>query len=158
MTLQRACIWFLALMTLVSAQRTHHAHSPEDFAQRNLNTIRKIYNTTIHPNNEAFIAAGASAIPPGLFNANASGRITPVGNFSGFEDSVEYFFGLTPLPQAPLWATWTEASIVSFTSGCPEVASSVVYGKTTGVNPNAGSYGQYITTIKQVRRCADSQV
>jgi hypothetical protein len=97
-----------------------------------------------------FIAEGASAIPAGLFNGNATGRITPIGNFSGFEDTVEYFFGLTPPPQAPLYDTWTEADVVSFTSGCPEVASSVVYGRTTGVNSSASTYGQYITTIKQV--------
>ncbi|MCJ1243216.1 hypothetical protein MMC30_000413 [Trapelia coarctata] len=150
MPLQRVCIWLLALVTLVSSHHPAYGHSTGDFAQRNLDTIQKIYNTTIYPNNQAFIAKGAVAIPSGLFSANASGRITPVGNFSGFEDSVEYFFGLTPPPQAPLWDTWTSFEIRSFTSGCPEVASSVVYGKTTGVNPNASSYGQHITTIKQI--------
>ncbi|MCJ1281317.1 hypothetical protein MMC26_000636 [Xylographa opegraphella] len=118
---------------------------------RNLNTIQKIYNMSTYPNNQAFIANGSSAIPSGLFNENASGRITPIGNFTGFEDSVEYFFGLTPPPQAPVWDTWTSAKIVSYTSGCPEVASSVVYGTTTGVNPDVPeTYGKYISTIKQI--------
>ena len=122
-----------------------------NFQDRNLNTIQKIYNTSTYPNNQAFILNGSSAIPPGLFNENASGRIAPIGNFTGFEDSVEYFFGLTPPPQAPVWDTWTSAKVVSYTSGCPEVASSVVYGTTTGVNPDVPeTYGKYISTIKQV--------
>ena len=122
-----------------------------DFQARNLRTIQRIYNTTIHPNNQAFLQFGASAVPKGLFNKHASGRINPIGNFTGFEDSVEYFFGLTPQPQSPLFDTWTKADIVSFTSGCPEVASSIVHGETTGINPNASSFGKKITTIKQVR-------
>ena len=43
---------------------------------------------TIFPNNQAFINNGPSAVPAGLFSENAKGRITPIGNFSGFEDSV----------------------------------------------------------------------
>ena len=39
---------------------------------------------------------------------------------------------------------------MSFSSGCPEVASSVVYGETTGVNPNASTFGKVVTTLKQV--------
>lgn len=150
-----ACL--LALTTLVSCQHIVSRHPSVDFAQRNLNTIKRIYNTTIYPHNQDFVTHGAVAIPSGLFNVNASGRITPIGNFTGFEDSVEYFFGLTPTSQAPLWATWTSFEVVSFTSGCPEVASSVVYGKTTGVNPNASTFGQHVTTIKQVRQCAASK-
>ena len=124
--------------------------SPGNFHQRNLETIQKIYNLTIYPHNQDFLQRGAAAIPDGLFSKNATGRITPIGNFTGFQDSVEYFFGLTPQPQAPLYATWTDAKIVSFSSGCPEVASSVVYGATNGVNPNTTSYGKTVTTIKQV--------
>ena len=128
-----------------------------NFQTRNYNTIKAIYNTTIYPNNQEFIKHGVSAIPKGLFNDKASGRISPIGNFSGLEDSVEYFFGLTPPPQAPLFGTWTEAKLVSFTSGCPEVAASVVYGKTTGVNPNfTATYGKTISTIKQVRYSSQS--
>ena len=122
-----------------------------NWQQRNYDTIAAIYNETIYPNNQAFIETGISAIPPKLFSPNAAGRITPIGNFSGFEDSVEYFFGLTPPVQAPLYDTWTKATITHFTSGCPEVASSVVLGETTGVNPNfTDTYGKKITTIKQV--------
>ena len=127
------------------------AHSDHGlWQQRNYDTIRSIYNLTIYPNNLEFLNNGVKAVPNGLFAPNATGRISPIGNFSGFEDSVEYFFGLTPPIQAPLYDTWTNAKIVSFSSGCPEVASSVVYGETTGVNPNATTYGKKITTIKQI--------
>lgn len=142
---------FSVLLAFVSLRLCHSSNHPHDNWQlRNFQTIQKIYNTTIYPNSQEFMKHGLSAIPPGLFSQNASGRISPVGNFSGFEDSVEYFFGLTPIPQPPLFNTWTRADIISFTSGCPEVASSVVYGLTTGVNPNASSYGKPQTTIKQV--------
>lgn len=122
-----------------------------NWQQRNYNTISTLYNTTIYPNNQPFIAKGLTALPKGLFNVNATGRISPVGNFSGIDDTVEYFFGLTPPVQPPLYDTWTKAQIVSFSSGCPEVASSVVYGETTGVNPNASTFGQKVSTVKQVR-------
>ena len=125
-------------------------HVPSSWAQRNYETVRNIYNMTIFPHNQAFITRGIEAVPAGLFATNASGRITPVGNFTGFEDSVEYFFGLTPIPQAPLFDTWTNARIVSFSSECPQVASSVVYGDVSGVSPNATTYGKKITTIKQI--------
>ena len=123
-----------------------------DYERRNFKTIQKIYNTTIHPNNQEFLRVGSSAVASGLFNQKAAGRITPIGNFSGFEDSVEYFFGLTPPAQFPLFDTWTKAEIVSFSSGCPEVATSIVHGETTGINPNASTFGKKVTTIKQVRR------
>lgn len=144
-------VYHLSLVMCVSCMHVVGKNSCLDFAQRNLNTIKRIYNTTIYPHNQAFVTHGAGAIPSGLFSRNASGRITPVGNFTGFEDSAEYFFGLTPTPQAPLWDTWTSFEVKSFTSGCPEVASSVVYGKTTGINPNASTFGLRVTTIKQVR-------
>ena len=137
---------FLLLATFGSC----HSQNVTNWQQRNYNTIKSIYNTTIYPNNEAFLKSGSSALPAGLFNENATGRITPIGNFSGYEESVEYFFGLTPPVQAPLFDTWTKADIVSFSSSCPEIASSVVYGETTGVMPNASSFGKVVTTLKQV--------
>ena len=142
----------IALLAAVGESRhPHHVPPSYDFQQRNLDTIQKIYNTTIYPNNQAFIQKGISEIPKGLFNENATGRIAPIGNFSGIDDTAEYFFALNPAPVFPLYDTWTNAKIVSFSSGCPEVASSVVYGATTGVNPNASTYGKTVTTIKQVR-------
>ena len=139
-------ITFLALLAYCGAVVQNYT----SWQQRNYNTINAIYNTTVFPNNQVFLTRGAKAVPNGLFSPNATGRITPVGNFSGFEDSVEYFFGLTPPVQSPLYGTWTKAEIVSFTSGCPEVASSVVYGSTTGVAPNASTFGKEIAKVKQV--------
>lgn len=40
-----------------------------DYAQRNLNTIRRIYNLTVYPNNAPIVAKGAEAVPPGLLYA-----------------------------------------------------------------------------------------
>lgn len=39
------------------------------------------------------------------------------------EDTVEYFFALTPDPAPPTYATWTNATITHFVSECPEVAA-----------------------------------
>ncbi|KUI58470.1 hypothetical protein VP1G_05766 [Cytospora mali] len=67
----------------------------------------------------------------------AAGRITPLGNFTGFQDSIEYFFGLAPVPQATGEGIF-EADVVAFSSECPEVASSVVYLKVGKVNNVTG--------------------
>ncbi|KAL0254840.1 hypothetical protein SLS55_009364 [Diplodia seriata] len=138
-----------------------HAH--EDFAARNLRTIQAIYNLTlgldltqhtkIYPRNAPIIAQGGSAVPPGLFAPEATGRITPLGNFTGFEDSIEYFFGLAPMPQTNAASLGLyEAEVVSFTSGCPEVAASVVYLKGGAVNNVTGGLlpGSPTTTLKQI--------
>ncbi|KAL8790202.1 MAG: hypothetical protein Q9213_000733 [Squamulea squamosa] len=120
------------------------------YKKRNFETISKIYDRTQYPNNLAFIANGSASVPPGLFNEKAQGRITPVGNFSGFDDSTEYFFALAPIPLPPLYGVFSDVRVVEFTSGCPSVASSVVYFRTTVSNPNATNNGQYLTTLKQV--------
>ncbi|KAJ7132669.1 hypothetical protein C8R46DRAFT_923951, partial [Mycena filopes] len=104
---------------------------------------------TIFPANAQIIARGAAAVPAGLFNVNATGRITPVGEFFGFNDSIEYFFGLAPLPSgvAPNGAI-TNATLVQFTSGCPQVAASTVYLTISTINPD-NSTGPFITALKQ---------
>ncbi|KAG7001359.1 hypothetical protein G7Y79_00032g067120 [Physcia stellaris] len=107
--------------------RAASKHKPISFQQRNLNTITALYNRTVYPTNLEFIANGSSSVPKGLFNANVSGRITPIGNFTGFQDSVEYFFALAPIPQSPLYHGFSKAQIVEFSSECPDVAASVVY-------------------------------
>ncbi|KAK5003169.1 hypothetical protein LTR60_006900 [Cryomyces antarcticus] len=116
---------------------------------RNLNTIQSIYNRTVYPTNLVFLANGSASVPAGLFNENATGRITPVGNFSGFEDSVEYFFALAPAARPPTYAAFVKAEIVEFVSECPEVAASTVYFRTQSVHPGAPDDGRYITTLKQ---------
>ena len=93
---------------------------------------------------------GSTAVPPGLFNENATGRITPLGNFTGFIDSIEYFFGLVPTPDPPAYLTISAADVVSFTSGCAEVAASVVYLTISVHNPGAPNHGQFRTKLKQV--------
>ena len=122
-----------------------------NYPQRNLETITAIYNRTVYPENLAFLQNGSASIPAGLFNANATGRISPVGNFSGFQESTEYFFALAPIPQAPTYTAFSKAVIVEFTSGCPEVAASLVYFITSVVNKTSPSYGQYVSTLQQVR-------
>ncbi|KXS94387.1 hypothetical protein AC578_6589 [Pseudocercospora eumusae] len=123
-----------------------------DYAQRNLNTIQKIYNITVYPNNMPIVNEGAKAVPPGLFNEKATGRVNPVGNFSGFDDSIEYFFALAPVPQQEQGLAFYKAEVVEFTSGCPEVASSLVYLRTGHVDPQTGELddSKQKTTLAQV--------
>lgn len=122
-----------------------------DYAKRNLNTIRKIYNLTVYPNNVPIVNKGASAVPPGLFNVNATGRVSPVGNFTGFDDSIEYFFSLAPTPQSEAGLGFYEADVLEFTSGCPEVAASLVYLRTGHVSDNGTlDKTKPTTTLSQV--------
>jgi len=139
---------FSATPTLGLHQNERRNHT--NYAARNLATVQSIYTLATYPNNLGILANGSSAVPPGLFNANASGRVTPLGNFTGFDDSTEYFFALSQPPSAPLYTALTEATIVEFTSGCPEVAASVVYLKSTVVHPNATNNGQYVSTLKEI--------
>lgn len=123
-----------------------------DYAQRNLETIQRIYNLTVYPNNVPIINQGASAVPAGLFDPGATGRVSPVGNFSGFDDSIEYFFALAPTPQAQQGVGIYKADVVEFTSGCPEVAASVVYLRTGKVDPVTGKVDESkpTSTLSQV--------
>ncbi|KAI9684421.1 MAG: hypothetical protein M1829_002231 [Trizodia sp. TS-e1964] len=134
--------------------------------RRNLKTIRSIYDLTVYPNNLALVQKGSSAVPKGLFAENASGRVDPLGNFTGFDDSVEYFYGFlrrvhpsyealskqrqAPLPQPPTYGVFTRADITSFVSGCADVAASVVEFEVSVVNPGAPNNGQHISKLKQV--------
>jgi hypothetical protein len=170
------------------------ARNKATFAHRSIvkshltkSSIQKIYDTVTYPNNIPILQHGANATPPGLLNENgtslpkpittvmlivmiASGRVTPLGNFTGFQDSAEYFFALSPNPgqtgpgiPTPFYGAFTNARLVSFTSGCPEVASSVVYLDTTVVYPHGAAppsggllapapppNGSYISTLKEI--------
>ena len=141
--------WVLVVSSLLSASAQAIA-SRGKFVERNLNTIQSIYNLTVYPNNVPIILHGAGAVPGGLFNEQAIGRIDPVGTFTGFNESVEYFFGLAPLPGPPTNVTISKAEIVEFTSGCPHVASSVVYLVCSAYSPGQPDNGQFIATLKQV--------
>ncbi|KAF7935332.1 uncharacterized protein EAE97_008239 [Botrytis byssoidea] len=120
-------------------------------------SISRIYNTTIYPNNLPVLANGSTATPEGLFSVNATGRISPLGNFTGFDDSTEYFFALSPIPGQtgpgilqPNYNAFTSYELHAFTSGCPEVASTIAYLNTTIVNPGSPSHGKYVTKIKEI--------
>jgi hypothetical protein len=123
-----------------------------DYVARNLKTIQKIYNLTVYPNNVPIVTNGSSAVPPGLFNENAVGRVAPIGNFSGFADSIEYFFSLAPTPQSEQGVGIYQADVVEFTSGCPDIASSVVYLRTGQVDPTTGKVDKSkpTSTLSQV--------
>ncbi|KAL0571009.1 hypothetical protein V5O48_010956 [Marasmius crinis-equi] len=129
------------------AVHIHLVRCAPEYVTRNLKTIQSIYDLTVYPQNVPIIQQGGSAVPSGLFNSNAAGRITPLGNFTGFEDSIEYFFGLAPVPQSnPAGVAIYKAEIAEFTSGCANVATSVVYlhagevdQATGGLKPGAKS-------------------
>ncbi|KAF7300304.1 hypothetical protein HMN09_00913600 [Mycena chlorophos] len=123
-------------------------HKPKpDWYTRNRNTVQAIYNLTVYPNNLVIFSGD---IPPGLFNENATGRIDPVGDFFGFQDSVEYFFGLAPTPtgQAPN-GVFSSADVVEFVSGCPQVAASTVYFTDRTLNAD-NTTGELVSMLKQV--------
>lgn len=126
-----------------------------DFAQRNLDTIRRIYDLTVYPNNYDIVKKGASEVPPGLFSPNTVGRVSPVGEFMGFNDSIEYFFALAPIPSDPEFqgVAIYQADVVEFTSGCPNVAASVVYLRTGKVDAKTGVVDSSVpvSTLSQVR-------
>ena len=45
---------------------------------------------------------------------------------------------------------FTSANITAFSSGCPEVASSVAYLETRVYNPGFPDHNKYLSTLKQV--------
>jgi hypothetical protein len=124
--------------------KSHHA-------KRNLKTISDIYNLTVYPHQVPIITGGAAAVPPGLFNQDVVGRVNPVGDFIGFEHSIEYFFSLAPLPQGnPVSAAITSYQITEFSSACKDVAASVVHLYTSVVNPDSPDNGKALAPLKQV--------
>ncbi|KAJ7894184.1 hypothetical protein B0H14DRAFT_3426953 [Mycena olivaceomarginata] len=128
---------FLPLIIFASAVLS--SASQPSWYKRNFDTIQKIYNLTVFSANTKIIAEGAPAVPPGLFNANTTGR-----------DSFEYFFGLAPLPSgSPPNGAISKATLAEFTSGCPEVAASTVYLTLSTINPD-NSTGPFITILKEI--------
>jgi hypothetical protein len=145
------CIFLACLVPSAwSLPRLGVHHQRPHFAQRNLETVRAIYNLTVFPNQLPILGAGAAGVPPGLFNANATGRVDPVGNFSGFEDSIEYFFALAPVPLAPTFTAISRIEITEFSSACEDVAASVVYLFCHVDNPGSPDHGKELAPLKQV--------
>jgi hypothetical protein len=106
---------------------------------------------TVYPKNAAIIFGGEAAVPKGLFNTNATGRVSPTGEFIGFQESIEYFWGLAPLPSGvPPNGVISNATLTEFSSGCAQVAASTVYLTVSTLNAD-NSTGPYISTLKQVR-------
>ncbi len=120
--------------------------------ERNLQAIRSVYNLTLYPNNIGVHTNSSNAVPAGLFNENATGRISPIGNFTSYQDSIEYFFGLSPVPSDINGNLgFYKADVVEYTSGCPEVAASVVHLYAGEVDIATGAYiGNKTTQLKQV--------
>ena len=79
-------LFFALVASLACSAQT--GYGEPDWSSRNLATITKIYNLTLYPNQLPILSGGGKAVPPGLFNDQASGRISPVGNFTTFEDTV----------------------------------------------------------------------
>jgi hypothetical protein len=122
-----------------------------DFQERNFNTISRIYNLTVFPNQLPIIQRGGAGVPPGLFNKDVVGRVDPVGDFEGFEHSIEYFFALAPLPQGNgASSAITSYKITEFSSACANVAASVVYLFCSVVNPGSPNHGKPLPPLKQV--------
>ena len=136
------------IVMLERGQRFGHTDFKQSMAITNLS---KIYNLTVYPNQLPILQHGAAGVPPGLFNQNTTGRVDPLGNFTGFQDSVEYFFALAPVPQAnPKSQAFSSIQLTEFTSGCPDVAASVVFFFTSVVNLNSSDNGKPLPPLKQV--------
>jgi hypothetical protein len=119
--------------------------------RRNFRTLSKIYNLTVYPNQLPILQHGVAGVPPGLFNQNATGRVDPIGNFTGIADSVEYFFALAPVPQGnPSSQAFSSIQLTEFSSACPDVAASIVFFFTSVVNPNSADNGKALPPLKQV--------
>lgn len=119
--------------------------------QRNFKTVSSIYNLTVYPNQLPIIGGGAAGVPTGLFSQDVVGRVDPVGDFVGFQDSIEYFFALAPVPQGnAALAAITSYKIVEFSSACRDVAASVVYLFCNVVNPGCPDDGKQLAPLKQV--------
>lgn len=129
----------------------HYKSERPGFVHRNFETISRIYNLTVYPNQLPILGLGGAAVPPGLFNKDAAGRVTPVGNFTGFEHSIEYFFALAPVPQGnAAKAAITGYRIAEFSSGCEDVAASVVYLYCSVVDPGSADHGKPLPALKQI--------
>jgi hypothetical protein len=121
------------------------------YAKRNYITLSRIYNHTVYPNQLPLLNQNSTADLTGLFDPNIVGRVDPVGNFTGFEDSVEYFFALAPVPSmSPTFAAVSSYRLTEFVSACPEVAASTVYLFTSVVNPASPNNGMSLAPLKQV--------
>jgi hypothetical protein len=148
-----------SIWSLPRYREDHHEehHKPRNWEQRNFDTISKIYNLTVYPNQVPILQHGAASVPAGLFNENATGRVDPVGNFTGFDDSIEYFFALAPTPDTNSASTAISSiQITEFNSACPNVAASVVYLFCNVEDPTSEDHGKALAPLKEVSKISIS--
>ncbi|KAI9749501.1 MAG: hypothetical protein M4579_006846 [Chaenotheca gracillima] len=142
------CVWAALVVAIAARPPQKIIRKPHE--ERNLRTISAIYDNTVYPNNVPIIVNGSAAVPPNLFSRNATGRVSPVGNFTGFEDSIEYFFALAPTPQTnPRKGAIISAEVVEFASACPEVAASLVHLRGGVVDETSSENGKEVAILKQ---------
>ncbi|KAI4162772.1 MAG: hypothetical protein LQ342_003659 [Letrouitia transgressa] len=113
------CLAALASACAEKAPERHH-----EFEKRNFETIEKIYSLAIYPRNVALSVAGSSVVPEGLFNQNATGRITPVGNFTAtVVDSTSENFGqyVTTLKQTAFWQFDKDGAVLRYDAWLPSL-------------------------------------
>ncbi|KAI9732313.1 MAG: hypothetical protein M1834_001520 [Cirrosporium novae-zelandiae] len=85
-----------------------------------------------------------------FFNSQTTGRVIPLGAFSGFDDSIEYFRGLAPIPTArDSYIAFTKGLVVEFINSCPEVAASTGYFYMNVANLGSSDDGKLISVLKQ---------
>ncbi|KAL2268279.1 hypothetical protein VTJ83DRAFT_3125 [Remersonia thermophila] len=120
-------------------------------AERNFRTVSSIYNLTVYPNQLSVVGSNGFSVPPGLFSKNVVGRVNPVGKFTDFENSIEYFWALSPIPDGSAsGAAITSYRIVEFSSQCASVAASVVYLYCSVVRPGSPDHGRPLPPIRQI--------
>jgi hypothetical protein len=138
-------------MSLPGVEAAPKHKKPPCWVERNYNTISRIYNMTVYPNQLPILVGGAAAVPKELFNKNVVGRVNPVGKFTDFETSIEYFFVLAPVPQAnPLKGAITSYKITSFSSQCRNVAASMVNLYLAVYDPGSPDHGKPLAPIRQL--------
>lgn len=71
-----------------------------------------------------------------------------MGNFTNFNQSVEYFFGLGGTQVFPSYNYFEHIDIVAFQSDCPEVASSIAWLYINKKPP--GQDASFVTKVKQL--------
>lgn len=135
------------LLSVLATTSVARAGREPSYVRRNRETIESIYDLVVFPNNVPIAQGLSAAVPDNLFNDDVTGRVTPLGAFSGLNDSLEYFFAIS-IPIPPNYSGFSKADVVQFSSECPEVAASTVYLETSLFIPNRTQPA--VSTLKEV--------
>jgi len=138
---------FVAFFLLSFLHLSRCDGNDKSFVERNYKTVQEIYNLVLYPNNAPIVQALSNAVPKGLLDDNVIGRVTPLGNFIGLNDSIEYFFVLG-FPTPPVFIGFSNVTIAEFATGCPQVAASTIYLTTSRFIPQNEQFG--VTTLKEM--------